>query len=331
MNHPHTPTSFRTPSARTTPSTVDRFEEELRKTVFAQGRDMTRQAVESGLWYDFAHGDVDSPEIRQWPLDQNGVRILPEDISEAFANYQIPEAHCLCTTQETTPAGRRKHTLWIRVCSTYGDNLGRVVAGCRRLTKGCGVFIRLDELYQHADLPCLQYPRRLSRGPGILRFNAHNIDIEPTTIFQPTANPTAPAPALALAPPPTSPLSVNQPPMPSSSHQPGHPSPPSSSSSGRRRPRSESVSNSPAYPFKMPRLGQPSPSPFIEASKAKGKGEGRAAVQTYEASDSDDAAMPPSPTPAPRRRRQPAKPSLPPRYSTLPPQAGPSNGAGSLQ
>ncbi|KIJ22761.1 hypothetical protein M422DRAFT_276771 [Sphaerobolus stellatus SS14] len=292
MNHPHTPTSFRTPSACTTPSTVDRFEEELRKTVFAQGRDMTRQAVESGLWYDFAHGDVDSP--------MNGVRILPADISEAFANYQIPEAHCLCTTQETTPAGRRKHTLWIRV--------------------------------KHAAAPSLSdWMNFINMLIWILRFNAHNIDIEPTTIFQPTANPTAPAPALAFAPPPTSPLSVNQPPLPSSSHQPGHPSPPSSSSSGHHRPHSESVSNSPAYPFKMPRLGQPSPSPFIEASKAKGKDEGRAVVQTYEASDSDDAAMLPSPTPAPRHRRQPAKPFLPPRYSTLPPQAGPSNGAGSLQ
>ncbi|KIJ44448.1 hypothetical protein M422DRAFT_252047 [Sphaerobolus stellatus SS14] len=302
MNNPRTPRSSTSTPART-PSIVDRFEEELRKNVFALGRDITRQAVESGLWYDFDNGDVDSPEILQWPLDRNGARILPEEFSEAFSSYHIAEAHCLCATQETTPTGRRKHTLWIRVSSTYGENYGRVVAGCRSMGKGCGLFIRLDELYQHPDLPCVEYPRRLTRGPGIPRFNWHGVEIVPTDIYQPPNNPIPPALPAPQFPPPTSlsPYSppVNRFPMVSGSHRLDDSSTISSSGSGRRRPRSESQSHVVAPPSKMPRL----------------KGKGRATRQTYVVSDSNDEAIPPSPTPAPRQHVR-KKHESPPSYAT---------------
>ncbi|KIJ24413.1 hypothetical protein M422DRAFT_274831 [Sphaerobolus stellatus SS14] len=175
--------------------------------------------------------------------------------------------------------------------------------------KGCGLFIRLDELYQHPDLPCVEYPRRLARGPGIPRFNWHGVEIVPTDIYQPPNNPIPPAlPALPALPapqfpPPTSlsPYSppVNRFPMVSGSHRLDDSSTISSSGSGRHRPRSESQSHVVAPPSKMPRL----------------KGKGRATQQTYVVSDSDDEAIPPSPTPAPRQHVR-KKHESPPSYAT---------------
>ncbi|KIJ48271.1 hypothetical protein M422DRAFT_45462 [Sphaerobolus stellatus SS14] len=301
MNNPRTPRSSAITPASTparTPSIVDRFEEELRRNVFAFGRDITRQAVESGLWYDFGNGDVDSPEILQWRL------LRPEDTS------------ILCGFECPVPMARTMEELLLAVDQWEKDVV------CSFGLMSCINILIFHVLNILVGLPVDQYTHTFCQG--IPRFNWHGIEIVPTNIFQLPDNP-IPLALPALTAPQFPPPPVLAPQFPSTSLS-------------RYRllltaPQWRPVLIVWMIPLPSPHqalgivglvlnrnlmllwacfltiiLAPPSKMPRL-------KGKGRAAQQAYVISDSDDEAMPPSPTPAPRQHVH-KKHELPPSYAT---------------
>ncbi|KIJ47387.1 hypothetical protein M422DRAFT_45708 [Sphaerobolus stellatus SS14] len=189
----------------TTPSSsYHSWEADIRRKAFSEGREIARNGVALGLWYNFDSGSVWNPNIRNWPLRENGVRFLPEEFPEACAIHNIPNSKCLCPTQDPNPIhDHHDDTLWFRVCSTQGEYYGRIVAGCRRITKGCGLLFVLDEVYRHPDLACTVFPRRSVRGPGLPRFNPHGTTIKRTEVFVPPGSTVPPPPAAGSVSTPT--------------------------------------------------------------------------------------------------------------------------------
>ncbi|KIJ39175.1 hypothetical protein M422DRAFT_781129 [Sphaerobolus stellatus SS14] len=180
-----TPSPFASPSSSIHSSTFvpdsdPHYEDIVRHEAFADGRDIFKDALSRGMLLDFRDGSAVNAAPFIWPLKEDGRKFLPEELHEAFAVYDIPIPCCLCSTQELTPEAREMHLLHIRICCTPGLNHGYVVAGCRKHENGCGIWLRLDELYYEEALDTKLYKRRHKRGPGIKNFYRYRSLLNPT-------------------------------------------------------------------------------------------------------------------------------------------------------
>ena len=134
-------------------------ESALRLQIFQEAKEIFRAHLARGEWPDFSSGDLNNPRIHYWyvifiscfsslivafiyfrPTGEDGKKIPPLQLSEAFAVYHIPMPSCLCPTQETDPEQRQNYKMHIRICSTPGPNYGKVIMSCFRQREGCGAW-----------------------------------------------------------------------------------------------------------------------------------------------------------------------------------------------
>ncbi|KIJ31185.1 hypothetical protein M422DRAFT_267135 [Sphaerobolus stellatus SS14] len=128
----------------------------------------------SGQWPDFGNRSKEYPRVHPWQVNEQNELFHPTDLSQDFAQCQIPDTYCICAMQELDPVNCLRHSLYIHVGSRRGQHQGKMVAGCRAQHEGCGLFIPLEILYSNHNLLMAKYPKREAPGIGIFRFNDHN-------------------------------------------------------------------------------------------------------------------------------------------------------------
>ncbi|KIJ48645.1 hypothetical protein M422DRAFT_247500 [Sphaerobolus stellatus SS14] len=145
-----------------------------RNDIYAKGKAVAINAMWCGCWPNFGNGSVENPLVHAWPVNERNEPFHPTELSEAYAQYYIPDTYCLCATQELDPTQCINHKLHIRYGHMSGEFKGKLIAGCKWQREGCGLFIPLEVLYCNLNLHTAMYSKREVRGHGIFNFDGYD-------------------------------------------------------------------------------------------------------------------------------------------------------------